>query len=194
LSFLLCKTVTNEKSCHVSYRVHNSAAYLQDEAIYEKTDTSHDELTFLIAREYITKHQPKVIYLGLGETDEAAHQARYDLYLEKAAEGDWMIARLWHWVQTTTGYKDNTTFIITTDHGRGLKTSKWSDHGIFIKGSSQTWLAVIGPNIIPLGEVKEDQQLYQRQLAQTIASLLGEEFVGNQPVAKAISFSTVGGF
>jgi hypothetical protein len=97
-----------------------------------------------------------------------------------------MIAELWHWVQTTPGYKDNTTFIITTDHGRGSKESKWSSHGELIKGSSQTWLAVIGPGIKPLGEIKVDQQLYQQQIAQTIAHLLGEEFVTDD-IAPAIT-------
>ena len=95
---------------------------VQNEAIYEKESTRHDLLTFLTAKEYIRAHQPKIVFLGLGETDEAAHNARYDTYLEKAAEADRMIAELWHWVQTTPGYKDNTTFIITTDHGRGTKT------------------------------------------------------------------------
>lgn len=160
---------------------------VQDEAVYNKTATRHDELTFLTAKEYIQQFQPKVVLLGLGETDEAAHDARYDLYLEKAAEADRMIARLWHWVQTTPGYKDNTTFIITTDHGRGKKTSNWSGHGAFINGSSQTWLAVIGPTITPIGEIKEDQQIYQKQLAQTIAALVGEKFISDQPVASAVS-------
>ncbi len=161
---------------------------VQDEAVHNKTDTRHDQLTFLTAREYIREHKPKVIYLGLGETDEAAHNGRYDLYLEKAAESDRMIAGLWHWVQTTPGYKDNTTFIITTDHGRGKKTISWSDHGVLINGSSQTWMAVLGPGIEALGEIKENQKIYQDQLAQTIAWLLGEKFESDQPVASAISF------
>jgi Type I phosphodiesterase / nucleotide pyrophosphatase len=117
---------------------------VQDEAIYDKGATRHDLLTFLTAKEYISTKQPKVVFLGLGETDEAAHHARYDTYLEKAAEADRMIAELWHWVQTTPEYKDNTTFVITTDHGRGKKPGSWSDHGMFVNGSSQTWLAVIG--------------------------------------------------
>jgi hypothetical protein len=162
---------------------------VQGEAVHDKKATRHDELTFLTAREYIQQHQPKVIYLGLGETDEAAHDARYDLYLEKAADADRMIAQLWHIVQTTPGYKDNTTFIITTDHGRGKKTRSWSEHGAFINGSSQTWLAVMGPAITPIGEVKEDQQIYQKQVAQTIAALLGEKFESDQPVAAAISLT-----
>jgi hypothetical protein len=162
---------------------------VQDEAIYDKAETRHDELTFLTAMQYIQQYKPKVVFLGLGETDEAAHKGQYDLYLEKAAEADRMIASLWRLVQTTPGYKDNTTFIITTDHGRGKRAGKWRDHGALISGSSQTWLAVLGPNIRPLGEVKEDQQLYQEQVAQTIAALLGEKFESNLSVAAAISLN-----
>jgi len=159
---------------------------VQAEAINDKTATRYDELTFLAAKEYLVQHWPKVLYLGLGETDEFGHQGRYDLYLEQANKVDKMIAELWHWVQITPGYKDNTTFIITTDHGRGSKQSKWVSHGEFIKGSSQTWLAIIGPGIKPLGEIKGDQQLYQQQLAQTIAHLMGKEFIADD-IAPAIT-------
>jgi len=159
---------------------------VQSEAINDKTATRYDELTFLAAKEYIVQHRPRVLYLGLGETDEFGHQGRYDLYLEQANKVDKMIAELWHWVQTTPGYKDNTTFIITTDHGRGSKQNKWASHGEFIKGSSQTWLAIIGPGIKPLGEIKDDQQLYQQQLAQTIAHLMGKEFIADD-IAPAIT-------
>jgi hypothetical protein len=156
------------------------------ESIADKKATRNDELTFLAAKEYLEQHRPKVLYLGLGETDEAAHAGRYDIYLEKAAEADRMIARLWHWAQSTPGYRNNTTFIITTDHGRGKRAGSWSRHGSFVSGSSQTWLAVLGPNITALGEIKEDGQIYQRQVAQTIAALLGEKFESDQPVAAAI--------
>jgi hypothetical protein len=155
---------------------------VQEEAVYDKTGTRHDQLTFLTAKEYIRTRRPKVVFIGLGETDEAAHDKRYDLYLEKAAEADRFLAELWHYVQTTPGYKDNTTFIITTDHGRGKNAGNWCDHGMFIAGSSQTWLAVIGPTITPAGEIKQEQQLYQKQLAQTIATLLGETFETTQPM------------
>ena len=159
---------------------------VQEEAVYEKTATWYDELTFLTAKEYIREHRPRVVFLGLGETDELAHQKRYDLYLEQANKTDKMIAELWHLVQTTPGYKDNTTFIITTDHGRGKKIAKWASHGEFIRGSSQAWLAVIGPGISAAGEIKDGQQLYQQQLAQTIAGLLGEKFEADD-IAPAIS-------
>ncbi|MES1217431.1 MAG: alkaline phosphatase family protein [Bacteroidota bacterium] len=160
---------------------------VQQEGVYDKTATRYDQLTFLSAKEYIRQHQPKVVYLGFGETDEFAHRGRYDLYIEQANKIDKMIGELWHWVQTTPGYKNNTSFIITTDHGRGSKENKWTDHGEFIKGSSQAWLALMGPGIKPLGEIREDEQIYQQQLAQTFAGLLGENFKTDQDIAPAIS-------
>lgn len=165
---------------------------VQDGIGHDNTSTRHDELTFLTAHDYIQTNKPKVVYLGFGETDEAAHEGRYDRYLEKAAEADRMIARLWHLVQTTPGYKDNTTFIITTDHGRGNKSRNWSNHGAWVTGSSQTWLAILGPHVPPAGEIKEDQQIYQKQLAQTIAAFLGERFETDQPAASAISLHEIG--
>lgn len=151
---------------------------VQTEAVYNKGGTRHDQLTFLTAKEYLQQHQPRVLFLGLGETDEYAHSRRYDLYLEQANKVDRMLAELWHWIQTTPGYKDNTTILITTDHGRGSKTDKWGSHSSFIRGSSQTWLGLLGPSIEPLGEIKDDQQLYQQQIAGMIAELVGEEFQG----------------
>jgi Type I phosphodiesterase / nucleotide pyrophosphatase len=149
---------------------------VQEEAIYNKGGVRHDQLTFLTAKEYIQQYQPKVMFLGLGETDEYAHAGRYDLYLEQANKVDRMLAELWHWVQTTPGYKDNTTLLITTDHGRGRLDKNWTSHSSFIRGSSQTWLAMIGPTIQPLGEIKEDQQMYQEQIADLIAGLVGAKF------------------
>lgn len=141
-----------------------------------KEHTRQDMLTYIAAKEYLQIHKPKVFYLSLGETDEYAHKGNYDMYLQKANETDRIISELWHFVQTTEGYKNNTTFIITTDHGRGKTHNTWTSHGAFIKGSSQTWVALLGKNITALGELKTKGQLFQKQLAQTIASLLGEEF------------------
>ena len=114
--------------------------------------------------------------MGRGETDEYAHDGRYDLYLQQASQVDRMIADLWHWVQTTPGYKDNTKVIITTDHGRGSRTGNWTSHGEFINGSSQAWMAVMGPGIEPTGEIKGKGQQYLQQLAQTMAGIVGEHF------------------
>jgi arylsulfatase A-like enzyme len=160
---------------------------IQEKEIGNKTATRYDMLTYATAKEYIKDHKPRVVVIGLGETDDFAHQKRYDLYLQQANQVDKMIGELWHMVQTTPGYKNNTNFIITTDHGRGNNSKHWSGHGFFISGSSQTWLAMMGPHIDPLGERKEKEQLYTWQFAATIAKLTGEEFspaIANAYVSK----------
>lgn len=160
---------------------------VQKDFIKEKQATRFDQLTFLAAKEYLQQYRPRVLFIGLGETDEAAHEGRYDLYLQHANQADKMIADLWYWVQTNPEYKDNTTFIITTDHGRGSKTNKWTSHGSFIGGSSQTWIAMAGPGIFPAGEIKVHEQQYQAQLAQTIARTVGEDFGKQRTIAAEVS-------
>ena len=137
---------------------------VQQEGVYEKAGTRYDELTFIMAKDYIQRNHPSVVFLGFGETDELAHQSRYDLYLEKAANIDRMIGELWHWVQTTPGYKDQTIFLITTDHGRGAKSRNWNKHGAFIRGSSETWFAIIGPAVPALGKCRGRVNIIKRNL------------------------------
>lgn len=43
-----------------------------------------------------------------------------------------------------------------------------------------------GTGIVAKGEVKNEQQVYQQQFAQTIATLLGYTYTAQHPVAKAV--------
>ena len=64
------------------------------ENVAAKKHTRYDMLTYLSVREYIQAEHPKVLFLGLGETDEFAHSSRYDAYLQQATTVDKMIADL----------------------------------------------------------------------------------------------------
>ena len=156
------------------------------QATMKPSKTRHDLLTFLSAREYIKVHHPSVLFLGFGETDECAHSGRYDLYLQQATDIDRMIADLWYSIQTDPYYKDSTTLLITTDHGRGWKSNKWTTHGFWAEGSGDIWMAVLGPDIQPEGELRNRGQIYQKQIAATIASLLGDPLAPGHPPGKAI--------
>jgi hypothetical protein len=92
-----------------------------------------------------------------------------------------MLADLWYLVQTDPFYRDSTTFLITTDHGRGWKPNKWTTHGFWASGSGDIWMAVLGPDILPGGEIRSRGQVFQKQLAATIASLLGDPAAGHPP-------------
>jgi hypothetical protein len=156
-----------------------------------QSKTRQDQLTYLSAKEYIGLHHPSVLFLGFGETDEYAHAGRYDLYLQQAADIDRMISDLWYMVQTDPYYKDSTTFLITTDHGRGWKPNKWTTHGFWAEGSGDIWMAVLGPDIQPEGELRTSSQVYQKQIAATIASLLGDPSAPGHPPGKAIFIPAV---
>ncbi|KAA5534604.1 phosphoglyceromutase [Taibaiella lutea] len=158
----------------------------------QEDNTRLDALTFIGAKNYIQAHHPKVALISFGEADEFAHHGHYDKYLQSMNQVDRMIAELWYYIQTDEFYKDNTTIIITTDHGRGFKTNTWTDHLFFIKGSKEIWMAVLGPDILPLGEVKTEQTIYQKQLAATIAELLGFEFTSEHKTGKCLNLPLKG--
>src|SRR6476620_7263152 len=37
---------------------------VENDAVYNKTETRQDQLTFITAKEYISKFQPSIVYLG----------------------------------------------------------------------------------------------------------------------------------
>jgi len=50
---------------------------------------------------------------------------------------------------------------------------------------------MIGPDVCPMGEIKTDQQIYEKQLAQTIALLLGKKFTSDRNIGKPILLPTM---
>ena len=93
---------------------------------------------------------PKVLYVSLDVTDEYGHTGRYDHYLMAAHADDRIISMLWQQAQSDPFYRDRTTFVIATDHGRGMG-DHWTDHGAITERSGETWLAAFGPGHSPSG-------------------------------------------
>tara|TARA_R110002051_G_scaffold64139_3_gene116814 strand:+ start:15150 stop:16235 length:1086 start_codon:yes stop_codon:yes gene_type:complete len=136
-----------------------------------------DVFTHHFAKEYIQKEHPKLVYISYGETDDFAHGGQFDFYMKSLHNTDALLADLWEYVQNDTFYKDNTYFIITTDHGRGdgvQEDSKWTSHGADVLGAEHTWLAILGPRIAKKGEVN-NEQLFTDQIAPTVAKILNLE-------------------
>jgi len=161
-------------------------------SVAHKSTTRHDLLTYASAKNYIEKKHPKILFLGLGETDEFAHKRQYDQYLQKAKQFDQILAELWYYVQTDPFYKGNTIFIITTDHGRGSNIANWSQHGFWVKGSGEAWMAMIGPGINAEGELKTKGKLFQKQIASTVSLMANEKFYAkDHSVAPPINFTRI---
>jgi hypothetical protein len=149
-------------------------------------ETRIDAPTFYYGFEYLKRAQPRVLYLSFDETDDFAHAGEYAAYLNAAHYTDRWIAELWDYLQSNTSYKNKTTLIITCDHGRGSNENSWKDHGQKVQESSQIWMAFLGPDTPALGEMKTEGQVYQNQIAKTLAAYLGINYTHDKPVGDVI--------
>jgi hypothetical protein len=157
-------------------RLYTSTTKLDDEAVY-------DAFMQVPLLESFAKSQPRVLFVGYGETDNWAHAGRYDLVLHSAHAFDQFVEELWNTLQALPAYKDQTTFIITTDHGRGGGLTQWKEHGVDEKGSEYIWIAVMGPDTAPLGERSHTAEVRQAQIAATVAAFLGKDYRAAAPQA-----------
>jgi hypothetical protein len=134
------------------------------------------------ALECLRTEKPRVLYIMLGEVDEWAHQGKYDLYLDAAFRSDRFIRRIWDAVQSMPAYKNKTTLLLTTDHGRGATSADWTNHGRKVPAAESTWMAALGVGVAPLG-VRQSVTVTTAQFAATIAAVVGEDFAVAAPNA-----------
>lgn len=146
-------------------------------------DLAYDSFMQAEVTAYATRVHPRVMFVGYGETDEWAHKGRYDKVLTSAHQFDDFVGDLWNRMQQIPQYRDSTTFIITTDHGRGSGLEAWTDHGADVDGAEFIWIAVVGPDTPAHGVLRSATRVTQSQVAATVAELLGENF--NAAVAAA---------
>jgi bisphosphoglycerate-independent phosphoglycerate mutase (AlkP superfamily) len=150
-------------------RLYRTTTRLDDDDVY-------DSFLQIPLLEYVQKSHPRVLFVGYGETDNWAHSGRYDLVLESAHQFDRFTEELWNTMQSIPEYRGQTTFIITTDHGRGSGPAEWKEHGVDQKGSENIWIAVLGPDTPALGERTNISPVTQAQIAATVAAFLGQDF------------------
>jgi hypothetical protein len=149
---------------------------LDDEDVY-------DAFLQIPLLEYVRAHHPTVLFVGYGETDNWAHSGRYDLVLQSAHEFDHYVEELWNAMQAIPAYREQTTFLITTDHGRGSGLIEWKEHGVDQKGSENVWIAVMGPDTKAQGERTSTAPVVQAQIAATLAALLDKDYRHDVPRA-----------
>ena len=149
---------------------------------FDDDDTGNSFLQIPLL-DYVKAAHPRVLFVGYGETDNWAHQGRYDLVLDSARGMDRCVRQLWDTMQAMPQYRGSTTFIITTDHGRGSGLTEWKEHGVSEKGSENIWIAVMGPDTAPLGERTQVAPVTQAQIAATLAAFVGKDYHRDQPKA-----------
>jgi hypothetical protein len=174
---------TNDQAVAAARQELEQLDQLADQVPHVWPGVRFDYFTFKAAEVYLKATRPRVLYLSLGEVDDWAHEGRYDLYLDSAQRSDHYIRQLWETIQSIPQYKDNTTLIVTTDHGRGEGRTQWKSHSSNIPGCEAIWIAVIGPQII--SHQTADSTVTQSQVASTVAASLGYDFQSDFPKAAA---------
>jgi len=169
---------------NASLKLINEMQFLEAKPLGLRTDL----LTYFAGKEYLKAYKPKVLYIAFDETDDYAHDGEYDQYLKSAHAEDGMLRDIWFMLQSMPEYRNKTTLLVTCDHGRGDQIKEqWRDHGVDIPDAGQIWIAVIGPDTKAEGLVKTTTPVYQKQIAPTIAALLGFHFVPDKGSAEVIS-------
>ena len=152
---------------------------------HEFSDMPWDALLQQTLLDVVAAEKPRLLFVGYGETDEWAHGGRYDLVLSSAHNVDAFLRELWETMQAIPQYRDRTTFIITTDHGRGDGPENWKHHDWNVEGAENMWIAVLGPDTPALGERRNTARVTQSQIAATVAALFGKDWRSANPSAGA---------
>ncbi|HDS30068.1 MAG TPA: hypothetical protein ENN67_03405, partial [Firmicutes bacterium] len=166
-----------------------TALYLGKDLIYSLNQSSSghcpDDDVFLIDslrdievyeyfRAKIPDVKPNMVFMNLGDVDEAGHEADWYYYVDTIRWADRLVYQMYLSLQELTRYRDNTIFIVTTDHGRhSPDRGGFPHHGCFCEGCRKSFMLIIGPGIKK--NHVSNQYHSELDLAPTIAKALGYE-------------------
>lgn len=155
----------------------------QREAQPHWADIRFDYFTLKLALTHLNTARPRMLYLSFDETDDWAHDGRYDRLLESYARTDRYLEELWTWLDSQPDYRGHTHLLITTDHGRGDTAKDWRDHSAKVPGAENTWIAFVSPTMTVRGPWRDHPPLATNQIAATLAGWLGIDWNGLRPAA-----------
>lgn len=164
---------------------------LQRQVGYPEGGIRYDAFTAALAQEYLLRYQPSLLHIGFGETDEEAHWRHYDKLFTVMHATDEMLRDLWRAIRINPALRDNTTILITADHGRGGTPKNWTDHGKDVDGADRIWFFAVGAGV-PARGVVAGVAGTQSQVGPTVLKLLGLDPKRLGPAAGApIDFATL---
>jgi hypothetical protein len=128
-----------------------------------------DRLTAELALHVLESRGPRLMFLGLGETDEYAHHGDRQGYLAALRFDDEVLARIDATLRRT-GADQHTTVLVTADHGRARG---FREHGRAWPESSRVWLVAKGGSVPARGYTASSAPRRLADVAPSIRQLLG---------------------
>lgn len=134
---------------------------------------SSDEKTFAKVTQLLqSENPPNLMLINLLSVDVYGHANNWEKYLESITKTDLYAAKLWKMIQENDSLRDQTTLLITNDHGRHSvgKRSGFVNHGCRCEGCRHISLLVLGPDTPK--NVVIDKKAGLIDISQTIAALM----------------------
>jgi len=145
-----------------------------------------DSTTFEVIMDVLSNHHPKFMLVNFKEPDVSGHAQDSTGYINGIRDTDRYVHEIWEFIQNDPQYKNNTTLIVTNDHGRHLDgvSGGYGGHGDYCEGCKHISLFGIGPDFKRSAIIKD--QFNQTDLTATLAEMLGIEMphVKGTPIKK----------
>ncbi len=138
-----------------------------------------------MAIEHLVHHRPRFLWVALGDTDEWAHRGDYRGYVDALRFADAFVGEVAAHLAEMGEYGARTAIFVTTDHGRD---PDFAGHGG--PASAGVWLMARGGPVARRGPTALPRVRYLRDLAPTMAALLGRARPGAAPAAARCSTSS----
>ena len=95
-------------------------------------------------------YHPQYLWVYLADVDSYGHSGNWANYTGAIRKADSAVAVIWDAIQTDSLYADNTTLLVTNDHGRHDDAhGGFSGHGDGCDGCRQIMFLALGPSIRP---------------------------------------------
>jgi hypothetical protein len=132
-----------------------------------------DDKTFAKTTELVqSDNPPQLMLINLLAVDVYGHANNWNKYLEAITQTDLYAAQLWQMIQASPVLRNQTTLLITNDHGRHLDgvRSGFVNHGCRCEGCRHISLLVLGPDTPKGIVVMEEAQM--TDISKTIAEIM----------------------
>lgn len=122
------------------------------------TGYRHDSITFRRSMEVLEEHKPSFMLINFREPDYSGHANHWKNYIKGIQMIDEYSYQIWNYLQNDPHYRDNTTFILTNDHGRHTEgvSVGFVSHGCQCDGCTHINLYASGPDF-PKGTIVDKE-------------------------------------
>jgi len=93
----------------------------------------------------IENYHPQLLWVYLADVDSQGYTGIWDNYIATIQNADEIVNTLWTTLQNDPVYQNNTTMLVTNDHGR--HDYDFSGHGCSCEGCQHIMFLAIGPDI-----------------------------------------------